>query len=218
MTLMLTTAAAAAPLADALRAEAADVLLPRLLDEIDYGLMLLDVEGARLLLANRAARVECAGGRALRCAGERVLAARPADSAALALALIDAARGRRTLLSLGDSEARVTLAVIPLSLGNGHPGALLIVGRRQLCETLSVEMFARRQGLTSAEVHVLQALCTGLPPARIAAQFGVKLATVRTQVAAIRSKTEAGSIRDLVRRVAALPPIVPALREAALAA
>ena len=65
----------------------------------------------------------------------------------------------------------------------------------------------------AAEVHVLQALCTGLPPARIAAQFGVKLATVRTQVAAIRSKTDAASIRDLVSRVASLPPIVPALRD-----
>jgi DNA-binding CsgD family transcriptional regulator len=73
-------------------------------------------------------------------------------------------------------------------------------------------MYARRHGLTAAEMHVLRALCEGLPPAEIAAEFGVKLATVRTQVASIRSKTEAASIRELVSRVAALPPIVPALR------
>ena len=111
------------------------------------------------------------------------------------------------------SDAELTLAVIPLALGNGRPGALVILGRRHLCETLSVEMFARRHGLTGAEANVLQALCEGVPPAEIATQFGVKLATVRTQVAAIRSKTAAASIRELVRRVAALPPIVPALRE-----
>ena len=192
-----------------------DALLSRLLDEIDYGLILLEVGDARLLFANRAARVECADGRTLRLTGNRVLAARSSDMAGLALALLDAARGKRTLLDLGADEARLTLAVIPMALGSaGRHGALLIVGRRQLCETLSVEMFARRHGLTGAEVNVLQALCTGLPPAEIAAQFGVKLATVRTQVAAIRSKTDAPSIRELVRQVAALPPIVPALREA----
>lgn len=213
MTLALTTAPAA-PLADALHAASADALLPRLLDEIDYGLMLLDVEGGRLLLANRAARVEFADGRAVRCVGDRLLVARASDTAGLALALLDAARGRRTLLNLGSGEARLALSVIPLMLGGGRPGALIIAGRRQLCETLSVEMFARCHGLTGAEVHVLQALCTGLPPAKIADEFGVKLATVRTQVAAIRSKTEAASIRELVRKVAALPPMVPALREA----
>ena len=191
----------------ALRNEAPDALLPRLLDEIDYGMMLVDVDGGRLLLANRAARLECADGRLLRCAGERLQASRNADAAPLALALLDAARGKRTLLTLGAEGATLTLAVIPLA-----PGALVIVGRRQLCETLSVEMFARCHRLTAAEVHVLRALCSGLPPARIAAEFGVKLATVRTQVASIRSKTAAANIRELVSRIAALPPIVPALR------
>lgn len=210
MTFTLTQATAQV---EALRADVVEALLPRLLDEIDYGLMLLDVDGGRLLLANRAARLEFADGRALRCVGDRLLAVRAADVAPLALALLDAARGKRTLLGFGADDLRVTLAVIPLALGGqGRPGALVIIGRRQLCETLSVEMFARRHGLTGAEVNVLQALCTGLPPARIANEFGVKLATVRTQVASIRSKTEAASIRELVRRVASLPPMVPALR------
>lgn len=189
-------------------------LVSRVLDEIDYGIMLVEASDGHLVVANRAARRECADGRTLRTAGERLDASRHIDAAPLALALADASRGRRTLLTLGSDDARLTLALIPMSLALGRPGALVIIGRRQLCQTLSVEMFARRQRLTAAEANVLQALCGGLRPAEIAARFGVKLATVRTQVAAIRSKTEAASIRELVRRVASLPPIVPALRDA----
>jgi hypothetical protein len=40
----------------------------------------------------------------------------------------------------------------------------------------------------------------------------VALSTVRTQIGSIRTKTGAGSIRDLVRQVALLPPLVGALR------
>lgn len=195
--------------------------LAPMLDEIDYGLMLVEPESHRLLLVNRAARLECAEGRALRLMGEQVVAARAADAVPLAQAVLDAARGRRSLLAIGgnddDRAGLVTIAVVPLA-GAAQAGVLLIVGRRQLCETLSVEMFARRHRLTGAEGQVLRGLCSGLPPARIAERSGVSVSTVRTQIAAIRSKTEAGSIRELVRRVAALPPIVPALRDAALAA
>ena len=191
---------------------AAPLLLQRLLDEIDYGLLLLDADG-RLMLANRMARLECAAGRALARQGEQVRAARAQDAPAWTSALADAARGRRTLLCIGGDDAVVTLAVIPLALGMTRPCALLIVGRRRLCETLSIEMFARHHRLTGAEMQVLQALCRGLEPSDIASQFGVTMATIRTQVTAIRSKTDASSIRELVRRVAALPPMLPALHQ-----
>ena len=190
-----------------------DTLVPRMLDEIDYGIMLIEPTDGRLAIANRAARRECADGRTLRVTGERLHAARTLDAAPLAMALIDAARERRALLTLGAPDARLTLAVVPIP-ALAQPRALIILGRRRLCETLSVEMFARRHGLTGAEVNVLRALCDGLLPADIAAKVGVKLATVRTQLSAIRSKTAAASIREVVQRVAALPPIVPALHEA----
>lgn len=208
--IQLTTTTAPQPAATE---SAGDALLARLLDELDYGMLLVEPGEARVLLANRAARVECADARSLRLVGQHLMAARSSDATPLALALLDAARGRRSLVELGSGDARLALAVIPIALAGGRSGALLIAGRRQLCETLSVEMFARRHGLTGAEANVLRALCDGAPPTEIAAQFGVKLATVRTQVASIRSKTAAASIRELVRQVAALPPIVPALRE-----
>jgi len=188
-------------------ADGADLLTRRLLDEIDYGLMLVDIAG-HVVLANRAARQRSAEGGALRLVGERVVPARQADAGPFGIALADAVRGRRTLLQIGADDAATSLAVVPIAIGGGEQGALLILGRRQLCETLSVEMYARRHGLTGAEVHVLRALCDGLPPSDIASRFGVTLSTVRTQVAAIRSKTAAASIRELVHQVASLPPIV----------
>ena len=51
-------------------------------------------------------------------------------------------------------------------------------------------------------------------PNEIASRAGVAVSTVRTQIGSIRSKTGATSIRELVRQVAVLPPLVGALRGA----
>ena len=91
------------------------------------------------------------------------------------------------------------------------PSVLLVFGKQQVCETLSVDHYARVHGLTHAEGMVLAALCDGDTPAEVAERFGVAVSTVRSQISAIRQKTRCNSIRELVRRVAVLPPIVPAL-------
>lgn len=189
-----------------------DALMLRLIDEIDYGLMLVDDHG-HVRVANRLARRECAAPGALRVVHGELQAAQPADHAALRHALDAAQRGRRELLELGRGAQRVRLAVVPLSdPGDEAAHALIVFGKRQLCETLSVELFARAHGLTGAEGKVLQALCSGAQPTGMARQFGVAISTIRTQLASLRQKTEAASIRDIVRQVAALPPVVTALR------
>jgi len=100
--------------------------------------------------------------------------------------------------------------VIPL----GRAATLVVLGKRQLSERISVQLFARQHGLTPAEMRVLNGLCEGLDPRAVAEQHQVGLATVRTQVASIRAKTGAENIRDLVCQVAVLPPIVSSLRHA----
>ena len=45
------------------------------------------------------------------------------------------------------------------------------------------------------------------------ADASVAVSTVRTQIGSIRIKTGASSIRELVRQVAVLPPLVGALRD-----
>jgi DNA-binding CsgD family transcriptional regulator len=132
-------------------------------------------------------------------------------------ALAAAQRGLRKLVTLGEGEHRVSLSVVPLPAAAGsRPVTLLVLGKRQVCEQLSVQGYARAVSLTPAETRVLELLCSGVQPTVIAARQGVAVSTVRTQIGSIRAKTGAGSIRELVRQVAVLPPLVGALRNGAM--
>ncbi len=183
-------------------------------DEIDYGILLVDAQ-ARALHINHAARKELDASHPLQLQDRTVNALCAHDSQPLRAALADAARrGLRCLLELGDGGQRVRVTVVPLPAATpGQPAAtMLMLGRRQVCEQLSVQAYARSQGLTPAETRVLEALCADVPPNQIAARQGVAVCTVRSQIGSIRIKTGAASIRDLVGRVARLPPMVQALR------
>ena len=183
-------------------------------DEIDYGILLVDGQ-AQVLHINHAARNELDASHPLQLQGQTLHALCEHDTQPLRAALADATRrGLRRLLALGDGGQRVRVTVVPLpALVPGQPAAtMLMLGRRQMCEQLSVQAYARSQGLTPAETRVLEALCADLPPIRIAERQGVAVSTVRTQIGSIRVKTGAVSIRDLVGRVARLPPMVKALR------
>ena len=196
--------------------------LALMLDEIDYGMLLL-AEDTTVLHANHAARSELDAAHPLQLLGTDLRAARAQDMVLLRDAL-DAARqrGLRRLVNLGDAGQRVSVAVVPLAAATGATGAdalsltLLVFGKRQVCEALSAHWFARSHRLTPAESRVLAALCSGERPSQIAAAQGVALSTVRTQIGSIRAKTGAESIRALVRQVAVLPPLVGALRSAAV--
>ena len=123
-----------------------------------------------------------------------------------------AQQGLRRMITLGSSECALSVAVIPLRLSAGTPLTLVMLGRRNLCQTLSAQGFAHCNGLTPAEAAVLAALSCGRSPGSIARSQGVALSTVRTHITKIRAKTGAASIRNLVERVAQLPPMVSALR------
>jgi len=181
-----------------------------MLDELDYGMLLLDAN-ARLLHANHAARSACAGEHPLQLQGHRVRTRHREHAPLLNAALEAARRGRRRLLALGDARHPVPVAVIPLQVDGRH-ATLLMMGRRQICEPLSLQGFARCHALTPAELRLLEGLCAGLEPHALAQQHGVSLATVRTQIRGIRAKTGARSLRELVRQLSVLPPIVGSLR------
>lgn len=180
-------------------------LLERALDELDYGILLVDGE-AHVRHMNQCAR-RCIETEAVAVGliGHRLRARWPDDVAPLHQALIAAAdHGRRSLLPLGRGDTRSVVALVPLDPGM----AALLLGRQAICERLSVEGFARGAGLTLAETRVLAALGQGQRPSDIARKQGVKLSTVRTQIGAIRAKTGAESIAGLLHQVAALPPMV----------
>lgn len=185
------------------------------LDELDYGMVLLS-DGGHVLHINHAARAELGGDHPLQLCGRELRARNPQDAAPLQDALHAARRGLRRLLTLGERHEPFTMSVLPLGPQTaGAPRAtLLLLGKKRVCESLSVQCYARTHALTPAETRVLEALCQGLEPREVADMHGVGLATVRTQIGSIRAKTGTESIRDLVRHVATLPPMVSALRAA----
>jgi DNA-binding CsgD family transcriptional regulator len=187
------------------------------LDEIDYGLILLDGED-RVAHINHAGRAELDSGHPLQLNGRTLQPARPQDAAALREALAAARqRGLRRLISLGTGSHRTNVSVVPLPTPVDPGATLLMLGKRNVCEPLSVHGFARCHGLTAAETRVLIELCEGTPPCEIASGLGVAISTVRTQIGNVRLKTGAASIRALVRQVAVLPPLMGVLRRGAAA-
>ncbi len=188
----------------------------QMLDEIDYGMLLLN-DRLEVLHTNHVAQGEMDAQHPLQVHGKELRARRPLDAAPLHDALHGAARrGLRRLFSVGEGAQTVSVAVVPLKGAGAARGAamLMVLGKRQMCGDLSVQWFARNHALTHAETRVLAALCAGRDPSQIASGQGVSLHTVRTQIGSVRAKTGAISIRELIRQVSMLPPLVSALRDA----
>ena len=186
------------------------------LDEVDFGMLLL-TDTDHVVHANHAARIELDGEHPLQLFGQVLRARHSHDVPALHSALHNAAqRALRKLVTLGEGARRVSVSVVPIGDAQ-HPGdgaTLLMMSKRQTCESLSVQGYARSHGLTGAETRVLMLLCQGHAPADVAAQLGVGIATVRTQIGSTRLKTGTESIRALVQQVAGLPPLMSVLRQA----
>jgi DNA-binding CsgD family transcriptional regulator len=190
-------------------------LLARLLDEIDYGMLLVTLDG-KLRYANRLALNELQGGAPLGLVQGKLCAGDAGDEAVLQSALDDARRTRRRLIVLGRNGNAVSLAVLPLKgVGDDRQTlALLTFGKRRACESLTIALFAQALNVTGAEAKVLQALCAGAKPKAVAAELGIAVSTVRTHISSLRTKTQTANIRELVARVAALPPVTSAMRMA----
>lgn len=191
-------------------------LMASILDEVDYGLMLLSAN-ALVVHANHAALRELGSNHPLELRSRRLRARDGLEQQPLADAL-DAARHRgvRCMLNLGTAPARVGLSIVPLPLPLSNTASgnavLLTLQRAQLVEKLSVGAFARERGLSQREEEVLTALCEGLRPTQIAERMGVAVATVRSHVHNLKEKTNCNSMVELVKQVALLPPMVTALK------
>jgi DNA-binding CsgD family transcriptional regulator len=188
-------------------------LLLRVLDEVDYGVLVIDGKG-RLRHANHLARHEMISARLIMNHGNTLLGVTTDFTVQIQQALEQALRGQRRLVSLRSASRELSLAFIPLShpLETDEPSVLVLLSRQSACENLAVRMFARSQNLSPSEESVLMGLCRGLSIPDIAAEHGVVQSTVRSQIKALREKTGCPSIRLMMQRVNSLPPVVPALR------
>jgi DNA-binding CsgD family transcriptional regulator len=182
----------------------------RVLEEIDYGLLLLTTDGA-LQHANHLARHELGRERFMRVHDERVVGQTPWQTEEITRGVQGAALGRRQLIVLRNGADQLHVACVPLfhSFDDTRGAVLLMLGRQAGTQNLAVTFFSRSHGLTPTEEVVLKSLCDGLDVHEIAAAKGVSEYTVRTHVRSLRDKTGINSIRGLIQRVAALPPVVP---------
>jgi DNA-binding CsgD family transcriptional regulator len=185
------------------------------LDELDYGILLLS-SGLSIAYVNYAAMVELDGTHPLQLVGGALRTRLLQDGAPLRNAVDQAStRGLRRLLTLGEREHQTSVSIVPLGHSGPDAGAVLIVlGKSAVCESLSMEGYARAHGLTCAETRVLIELARGARPSDIACALGVAISTIRTQIGSVRTKTGAPSIRALLRQLSVLPPLKGVLREA----
>jgi DNA-binding CsgD family transcriptional regulator len=184
--------------------------LAALLDEFAHPALVTTPEG-RLLHANQAGRHELGRKRFL-AQFQGVVKACDADcDTELHLALGAAAEGKRSLLRLASSDGHALfVAVLPLKGSAGNPArAAIVLPRPSLCEPLTLAFFARWHGLTPTEEQVLAILCQGLSAPQAAKQLRVAVSTVRSHIRSLCAKTRAGSVRELVGRLAVLPPVTP---------
>ncbi len=196
-------------------------VLLAVLNEVDYGLAVVDAHSRRLLYANMPARQMLSPDNPLSgglWAQEGRLGTRPGvPSRPLDQALERARMRLRGLLSLEQGKTRTTLAFMPMQTlrgldlgGAGGLGAchvLLVFAKPRLCDATTITLFAREHGLSCVEGQVLAQLCQGLRPNDIAERHQVQVSTVRTQMRSIRQKTGAGNLRELVKEVAMLPSL-----------
>jgi DNA-binding CsgD family transcriptional regulator len=190
------------------------------LDEIDYGLLVLGAD-AQILFANQLARQELGGEQFVRRRQDKLAPSSARQGPKIEAALGNVRRGLRSLVTLGGADGELALSFVPLNSDMqsaaqlpGVPLALVIFGRRDACEALTLQHFGHLHGLTGAEQALLPAIIRGLSVEAIAQQQCVSLSTVRTQLGSIRGKTGAKSLRSLTARLTSLPPIRPSFKQA----
>ena len=216
------------------RAEFPELELLRMtLNQVDYGLVVVNVQSRAVQFANALGHDALVGvadqfgnkryDTGLQLVHGCVTARRPADADQLHHTLERTRAGVRGLLSLGVGSLTCAVAIVPLcppvdphvapfvsygeDLTPPDCHALLVFAKQHLCDNSTIALFARERGLTSAEGQVLTQVCRGLRPSEIAEQHGVQISTVRTQLRNIRLKTSCETIGEVIQKVSVLPPL-----------
>jgi DNA-binding CsgD family transcriptional regulator len=187
------------------------------LDGLAHGVALFDISG-RLRYANANARALLPRLQA----NEPGTEAQPGASSERTRRWADALnrvchRGLRELFEIAAGAAATAAgtptayaALVPVT-ADGERLAFVTFGKEEICGPVELQMFASRYRLTSTECRVLRHLCQGRKATEIARLHGVSKSTVLTQIAAVRSKTQSRSVRELMDTLSRMPPLNPAL-------
>lgn len=188
--------------------------LALVMDELAYGVLVTSLDN-QVLHANQAARHELARRRVLGVRDQRLYGCAPEDGKALQEALTKVGQGKRSMITLATTDGfSLTMAVLPLKVDEtaGVVRAAFMFSRASVCESLMLCFFARSHSLTATEEHVLGILCQGYSAPQVAAKLNVAVSTIRSHVRSLCAKTRSSGVRELVNRVAVLPPVAPTLR------
>ncbi len=209
----------------ALEASDAEQILAHTLDEIACGVIVVDELG-RIEHCNLAGKTILQRAQLLKQEDMQLLTVDAQDQDELMDALGNAKKGKRGMLALGD-KSQSTVAIVPLDrhaqAGKSRSDQsapcriALIFSRSGMCETLMMSFFARAYQLTRAEEQILGLLCAGHTAPEMARQLQVGEATVRTHIRSICQKTNSHGIREVLKRLALLPPLMAAVMPTAFA-
>ncbi len=185
------------------------------LDELACGVIIVD-RSAQVLHSNTAAQAVIARGDCVGVQDHKLVTSHPTDTQSLQEALTKAAQGKRSMIALGPL-ARTTVAVVPLKTApNAAPRFALMFSRAGVCESLMLSFFSRAHKLTATEEQVLGLMCIGLTAPEMAQRLMVGEATIRTHVRNICAKTNSSGIREVIKRLAVLPPLMAAVMPSGL--
>lgn len=200
-----------------------NTLLSHAMDELACGVIIIDARG-KLLHKNLAADAVLSRGDSVAIQNGAITTAHATDARQLNEALAKATAGKRSMIALG-ALSRTTVAVVPLqrheagaTLNTPHNELrfALMFSRSGVCETLMLSFFSRAHSLTAAEENILGLMCAGLTAPKMAQQLKIGEATVRTHVRNICAKTHSSGIREVIKRLAVLPPLMAAVMPSAL--
>jgi DNA-binding CsgD family transcriptional regulator len=188
---------------------ATDTIVASALNELASGVIIIDLQG-RVLHCNAAAERLLARGDSVAIVAGTITARFSPDIRPFGETLSKAATGKRCMISLGARHG-TSVMVVPLPItGQGQQTLALMFSRASVCESLTLSFFSRAHCLTASEEKVLGLLSGGLTAPEMAEQLSVGESTVRTHVRNICSKTQCNGIREVVNRLAVLPPLMSA--------
>ena len=190
------------------QAETQAVRLTAALDELACGLVFVGADG-QLRHANRAAEALLKARDGVMVQRGRVvpidhpIAARFAEAVRSA-ATATGARGDAMRLRRSGAPS-LTVLVVPIA--GALPGALVLLDSQDRTQAMP-EVLARLYDLTPTEAELGALLGQGLSPDQAAAERGVRVSTVRSQIKALLHKTETRRLGDLLRTLGRISRLI----------
>jgi DNA-binding CsgD family transcriptional regulator len=183
----------------------------QLLDQVGCGICVVD-ESMQLVYSNFRAR-EMRFARWFTDSGRLEMKAGDTGALQMRAAIASALFGKASILQTFESGNCVVVALSPIDMEH-HERAVLITSERvHLLQSATFQIYAKALRLTPKEIAVLVELTRGREPKVVAHDMNLSIETVRSHIKALLGKASAGSLRELLLRVATLPPIVATVDE-----